>query len=356
VEAQPILDSQVDAAIDRNGAVTVLVPTADGSAHIGACLAALRRQRFRDFETIVVDDASANGTAELVRGRFPEVRVVELTTRVGFGAAVNAGAGVARGDYIAILNDDAEPSAGWLEELVACAERHPRAASIACKVLRGDEPSRIDGAGDSLTFSLKAHRRGLGERDTGQYEVEEQVFSASGTACLWRTSAFRELGGFDESFFAYYEDVDLGFRARLAGFECWYAPRAVALHEGGGTTRADWERFEALYSVRNRWSTIVKNAPSAWLLARLPEIVAGEALWLGRALVLGQGTLTLRAYGGVLRSRRRLLRQRRELQHAARASYRELRPLVHRRLPPLRTALARIDWRARTAAPVPLRR
>src|SRR5437762_2070376 len=138
--------------------VSVIVPTA-GRSEITIACAALRGQTFQDFETIVADDASENGTVKLVRAEFPEVQVVEHA---------------------------------------------------------------------------------------------EQVFSASGTACLWRTSAFRALGGFDESFFAYYEDVDLGFRARLAGFECWYAPRAVALHEGGATTGADWAQFEALHAVRNR--------------------------------------------------------------------------------------------------------
>src|SRR5439155_4932517 len=119
-----------------------------------------------------------NGTAEVVCAAVPDVRVVSLAGRAGFGAAINAGAAAARGEYLALLNDDAEPAEDWLEELVACARRHPRAASIASKVLRRDDPWLLDGAGDALTFSLKAYRRGLGERDEGQYEEEEQVFSA----------------------------------------------------------------------------------------------------------------------------------------------------------------------------------
>jgi GT2 family glycosyltransferase len=334
--------------------VNIVVPTAGATPHLASCLTALRRQRFADFEAIVVDDASGTAaTADLVRARFPEVQLVELPERRGFGAAVNAGAALARGRYIALLNDDAEPRADWLAELVACAERHPRAAAVASKVLRRDQPSRIDGAGDALTLSLKAFRRGAGEPDDGRYDAEEQVFSASGTACLWRTSAFRSLGGFDESFFAYYEDVDLGFRARLAGFECWYAPRAVALHEGAATTGSDWARFEAFHAVRNRWRTTLKNVPRSWLLRRWPDLAAGELLWLGRALVLGQARLTLDAYADVLHDRRRLLVQRRELQRTARVSYCELRTLTDRRLPPLRTGLARIDWSARRAVHAP---
>lgn len=288
-----------------------------------------------------------------MREQFPEVRLVELPARVGFGAATNAGAALARGEFLAVLNNDAVPDRGWLGELVACARRHPKAASIASKSLRRSDPSVLDGAGDCLTFSLKAYRRGLGERDAGQYEVEEEVFSASGTACLWRASAFRALGGFDEALYAYYEDVDLGFRARLAGYECWYAPCAVVLHEAAGTTGMAWAEFEGFHSVRNRWITIVKNAPMHWLLARLPDIAAGEALSLGRALALGRGALAFRAYGEVVRDRHRLRLQRREIQMAARVSYGELRRLVRRRVPPLRIAFARIEWKSRSTSPRP---
>jgi GT2 family glycosyltransferase len=339
--------------VDQSLSVSVIVPTAGGKEILAISLDALREQRFADFETIVVDNGSSDGTRLLVRARFPEARLVELPVNVGFGAAANAGAAIARGDYLAFLNNDAEPAAGWLEELVACARRHPRAASVASKILRRSDRSLLDGAGDCLTFSLKAYRRGLGERDERQYETEEEVFSASGTACLWRADAFHALGGFDEAFFAYYEDVDLGFRARIAGYECWYAPRAVALHEGAATTGATWAEFEGFYSFRNRWITIVKNAPTRWLVAHLFDIATAEALSLGRALVLGRGGLALRAYADVIHRRHRLGRERREIQSGARISYRELRRLVHRRAPPLRIALARIDWRRRSTSPAP---
>ena len=322
-------------------AISVVVPTA-GRGAVAACLSGLREQRLTDFESILVADACVAETIDLVGGEFPEVQLLELPARVGFAAAVNAGAALARGEYLAILNDDAVPDPAWLEELVACAGRHPRAVSIASKIIRQDDPTLIDGAGDCMTFSLKAHRRGLGERDRGQFDAEEEVFAASGTACLWRTEAFRALGGFDESFFAYYEDVDLGFRARLAGYECWYAPRAVALHEGAATTGA-WAEFEAFHALRNRWLTIVKDAPARWLAARLPDIFAGEMLLLARAAATGQAPLTFRAYRDVLRQRLRLLEQRRQIQRTASVPYDRLRAHVHGRLPPARIAFARIE-------------
>ena len=334
-------------------AVTVVVPTAGESEFLEACLAGLQAQRFRSFETSVVLNPAPARTTERLRRRFPDTALTSLPERKGFGTAANAGASAARSEFLAFLNDDAEPAPDWLAELVACAQRHPRAASIACKVVRRDDPRVLDGAGDSLTFSLKAHRRGLGERDEGQYETEEEVFSASGTACLWRADAFRALGGFDESFFAYYEDVDLGFRARLAGYESWYAPRAVVRHAGAATTTEAWAEFENFHAVRNRWMTIVKNAPARWLLAHSGDIAAGELLSLGRALVLRRAKLSLRAYADVVRNRGLLVRQRRDIQGSARVSCRELYRLVLARVPPPRNALARIDWKKRASLPAP---
>jgi N-acetylglucosaminyl-diphospho-decaprenol L-rhamnosyltransferase len=324
--------------------VSVVIPTYQRAGLLRACLLALQAQTLGGHETIVVDNASSDGTCELVRRQFPEVRLVELQANVGFGAAVNAGARAAAGEYLAFLNNDALPRPDWLAELVACAQRHPEAAAIASKILRRAEPSMIDGAGDCLTLALKAYRRGLGERDGGRYSEEEQVFAVSGTACLWRTDAFHGLGGFDESYFAYYEDVDLGFRSRLAGYTCWFAPRAVVLHDSAGTSRSDWSTFESFHAVRNRWLMIAKDAPARWLALNLHRILLAELMSLTRALIRGEVSLVLRAYVDVIRSRPRLREQRAQVQKAARASYRDLRALAPRSLPPLRMAWWRFRW------------
>jgi len=322
--------------------VSVVVPTSGGRALLARCVASLGAQRFRDFETIVVDNAS-NTAADPVHRRLPDVRVIPLARDVGFAAAANAGARAAAGNYIAFLNDDVEADPSWLGELVACLERHPRAASVAPKVRRSDDIRELDGAGDGMTLALKAYRRGQGRRDDGRYDTEEQVFSASGTACLWRADVFRSLGEFDSSFFAYYEDVDLGFRARRAGYECWYAPRAVAVHRGSATAASRWREFESGYAVRNRWATIVKNAPARWVARHAHWIVAGEVLSLGRAAIAGDLGLMLRAYVDVARSARAERAKRRLAVGRPDVPYAELMRTVTRRLPPPATSL----WRFR---------
>lgn len=320
---------------------SVVVPTRYPDRYLASCLASLRGQGFPSFEVIVVEDGCPGEAAPVVAAALPGARIVPLEGNRGFAAACNAGARRARGRFLAFLNDDAQPRPAWLAELVACAERHRRAASVACKVLCLREPTLIDGAGDVMTRSFKAYRRGQGEPDRGQYDREEEVFSASGTACLWRTQVFRELGGFDETFFAYYEDVDLGFRARLAGYECWYAPRAVALHLGQGTSGDDWSRFRAYYSTRNRWATIAKNVSVALLVRRLPLVAVAEALALARAARHGEVGQILRAYRAAAGSAR--LWRRAAFLPPRQAGREDVSGLVERALPPM-AALER-PWR-----------
>jgi GT2 family glycosyltransferase len=322
--------------------VSVVIPNWNGRPFLERCLSSLREAVGADVETIVVDNASSDGSVDLIRERFPEVRVVAVDANRGFAGAVNAGARAARGRYLAILNNDTEVSAAWLDELVACLERHPRAASVASKVLRLDDRLVLDGAGDTMTWSLKAYRRGRGERDRGQYDQEEQVFSAAGTACLWRADVFRELGGFDESFFAFYEDVDLGFRARLAGYECWYAPGGLVYHAGHAAARTRWREFDSLHSVRNRWATAVKNAPSGWLLRNWHSVLAGETLSLGRSVAAGTLPLVLRAYGEAIRAWPSWRAERRLIQRRVAVPPGAFRTVVRETFPPARMSIARL--------------
>lgn len=320
--------------------VSIVIPNVNGASVLEACLASLRKQRFRDYEIVVVDNGSDDHSLELLARQFQDVRVVRLSENKGFGKAANIGARASRGAYLAFLNNDTFVDPDWLVELFECLERHPAASSVAAKVMRMDDPATIDGAGDSMTWSLKAYRRGFGE-DADRYLLEAEVFSASATACLWRSEVFFELGGFDESFFAYYEDVDLGFRARLAGYECWYAPGASVLHVGSATARSSWPSFNAFHSVANRWRMIVKNAPLRWLLLNLHSLVTGEVALLARAAASGDARLVLRGYGLAARSFSGLLRERRRFQASRPVTYRTLTAVVDRRFPPLQTSLRR---------------
>jgi GT2 family glycosyltransferase len=314
--------------------VSVVIPSRNRCDLLMPCLRAVALQTHPSFETIVVDDASTDGSAAAVCDHFPHVRLIERRRRTGFAAAANAGAAAATGRFLAFLNSDAEPEPGWLEALQEALEHHPRAAAVEPKTLRFAEERVLDGAGLSMTWSLKAFRRGAGEPDDGRYDTEEEVFAASGTASMWRADVFRRLGGFDESFFTYYEDVDLGFRARRLGYEAWYVPAAVVRHRGAASSGGDPDA-RLRHSVANRWATVVKNSPARWLWARAPSIVAGEAMWLLGSAARGRLRAHLQAYGRVRRSLPLWLEARRALAREGRILPADLSHLVETRFPPL---------------------
>lgn len=308
---------------------SIVIPNLNGRRFLGPCLDAVAAQTDADFEAIVVDNGSDDGSVAFVRERFPHVRVVALGRNHGFAGAMNAGIAASEGELVAFLNNDAEPQPAWLDELRRCLERHPRTAAATAKLLSSEAQGRLDGAGDGLTPSFLPFVRGHGQADDGRYDEEIEVFGASGTASLWRGDVLRDLGGFDERFFAYYEDVDLSFRARLLGHECWYAPRAVAAHRRGGTAGEDL-RFTLYHPARNRWFFLLRNAPAGLLLRHPIGLLAGEAFWWMRAVRSRSPRTLVRAYADVLRHLRPLLQERRELQRSRAVTARELDRLLTR--------------------------
>lgn len=308
---------------------SVVVPNLNGAHFLEPCLASLARQTLAADDVIVVDNGSTDGSAELVRERYPEVRVISFAENRGFAAAMNAGIAQARAGLVAFLNNDAVAEPTWLEELAACLARHPAAAAATSKLLLADEPGRLDGAGDGLTRSFLPYVRGHGELDDGRFGDEVEVFGASGAAALWRAPVLRELGGFDERFFAFYEDVDLSFRARLRGHEIWYAPRSVVRHTRGGTAGQHVD-FALFHPVKNRWFMIVKDTPGRTMARRLPAIAAGEAFFWSRTARRRAPGALLRAYREVVRRWPELRRERREIQAARTISARRLDALLGR--------------------------
>ncbi|HEY5159826.1 MAG TPA: glycosyltransferase family 2 protein [Gaiellaceae bacterium] len=298
----------------RHRLVSVVIPNWNGRAFLPACLGALRNQTYRELEIVLVDNHSTDDSVAFARAHYQDVKVVNLDENLGFAKAMNAGISASESDYIACLNNDTEASPQWLSELVACMERHPKAAAVASKMLDQRRPDLLDGAGDIMTRYLRAYPRGKGEQDAGQYDEELEVFGASGGASLWRAEALREIGLFDEDLFAYYEDVDLSFRARLAGYECWYAPLAVVLHAGSGTSAPAEGKFTHYHAVRNRWSVIVKDAPSGLLWRNAPRIAVAELFSLLRATRERRLKLVFSAYRDVLHHLPAWRRRRREIQ------------------------------------------
>ena len=305
----------------------VVIPNWNGVRHLEACLTALRGQADQDFGVVLVDNGSTDDSVSFVHDRFPEVQVLELGRNVGFAAGMNAGIRACDTAYVAFLNNDTEVAPDWLRELVACLERHPKAASASSKMLDASDPTVLDGAGDVLGPSFLPHPRGNGAPDRGQFDEDAEVFSASGGAALWRADALHDIGLFDERFFLYYEDVDLGYRAQRLGYECWYAARSVVLHHGSATLgkKSDVGLF---HFVRNRWFLILKNTPARLILRWLPGILVGDGYFWMIALKRRRFGVVLRAYRDLLRNAGYLRAERRGLAKRARIDVRELERVI----------------------------
>ncbi len=215
----------------------MIVPNYNGAALLRDCLRSLEAQSYPAVDAIVVDDGSTDGSVEIARTEFPAMRLLVQPRNGGFARAVNVGIRAARGEIIALLNNDAVAEPGWLAEMVQALERHPDAGMVACKILLPDGQT-LASAGDVFRRDGVPNSRGVWERDAGQYDDEIEVFGACGAACAYRRSMLNEVGLLDERFFMYCEDVDLAFRAQRAGYRCVYAPRAVVRHRlsatGGG--------------------------------------------------------------------------------------------------------------------------
>jgi GT2 family glycosyltransferase len=311
--------------------VSVVVPSWNGRHHLEVLLPSLATQRFREFETIVVDNGSSDDSLAFLAREWPDVVVVALADNRGFAGPVNRGIERARGEFVALVNNDVELDPEFLATLVSALEADPAAGSIASRMVVFDDRERMDGAGDQLNWSGTAHPRGRGE-PVARWDEPAEVFSACGGAALYRRAALDTVGTFDEDFFAYQEDVDWGFRARLAGWTCRYEPRAVAFHIGGATTERKAAAHPLVYRLnrRNGIALVLKNYPAASLLRHGPLVVYGMALALAGSLRVGMLRAHLGAFADASRMLPATLRKRRAVQATRRVSVGELERVVRR--------------------------
>ena len=245
-------------------AVSVVIVNFNRRDLLDPCLESLWNQTFRDFDVIVVDNGSSDGSVEFLR-KNSRVQTVELASNHGFSGGCNAGIRQAQGRYIATLNNDAEAEPRWLEELVRAMETHPEAGMCASKILFHADRRRIDKAAHLIYWDGLNHGRGSGEPDTGQYEVMGEALFPDGAAALYRREMLDQVGLFDESFFAYGDDADLGLRGRLAGWTCIYVPKAIVFHIHSATA-GEFSGLKAFLIERNRFFVAVKLFPLPLLL------------------------------------------------------------------------------------------
>jgi hypothetical protein len=280
--------------------VSVVVPNRDGARHLELLLPSLLRQTHRELELVVVDNASTDGSVELVARLAPAARVVRLDRNLGFAGGANAGARAARGDWLAILNNDTEVADDWLEEAMAAAARHPEAAFLACRILELQKRGRVYSAGDCFLRAGIGYRRGQERLDGPRFRSECEVFGACGAAALYRRELFAEEGGYGEVFFAYLEDVELALRLQAAGRRGVYVPAAVVFHRGGGTSGGEFAPLAVRLRTRNALLLLVRALPAAVLWRSLPMIAACQASWCARALLHGRILDWLAGMAGVV--------------------------------------------------------
>lgn len=321
-----------------------MIPNWNGLRFLGPCLNSLRWQSFQDFELLLVDNGSTDGSLNFVAGNFPEVRAISLEENRGFSGAVNAGIRASQAEFVALLNNDTEQDPGWLSSLVRAAEAHPEAGSFASKLVDFHDRAVLDGAGDALRRGGLPYRIGHGERDRGQYDTPTHVFGACAAAALYRRELLDGVGLFDENFFAYCEDADLSFRAQLAGYRCLYVPDAVVYHVGSASTGGKRSPLATRLGTRNSLSLLVKNLPASLVWRILPFVVAGQIARLIFKTASGGGGPHLRGLAEAAWSLPRTLRKRREIQKRRRVSDGYLRWLLRESARSATVSLARQSW------------
>ncbi len=296
----------------------------NGKHLLGECLDSLLAQSAIGVEIVLVDNGSQDGSVQYVRDRYAGVRVVSLPDNLGFAGGNNAGIRIAGGKYIALLNNDTKADPDWLANLLKEAEGSPHPTGMwACKILSYDRPDIIDNVGLLLYPDGLGRGRGRLERDEGQHDRPGEAFFPSGCAGLYRREMLDEIGLFDEEFFAYADDVDLGLRARLAGWQCQYVPAARIYHKYSSSSEA-YSPFKAFLVERNRIWVLLKYYPVEMIAASPCFTMLRLAAHLFGALT-GQGAsgkfsrqysvfqavkVLLRAWGAALKGVPRILKQR----------------------------------------------
>lgn len=250
-------------------ALSVVIVAYNSAASLPACVAALAAQTFGDYELLIVNNASPQGEAHGAAQGHPGVRVIEAGANLGFAAGVNLGAREARGRWLVLLNPDAYPDPDWLEQLVAASQRYPKVRSFTSRQVMAQDRSVLDGLGDVMSAPAIPYRGGYLSPDPGN-TAEGEVFSPCGAAMMVDREMFLRLGGLDEAFFCYCEDVDFGYRLQLVGEPTLLVPAAVIAHEGSASSGGPKSEFAVFHGVRNRFWVLVKNTPALLLPVILP--------------------------------------------------------------------------------------
>jgi GT2 family glycosyltransferase len=329
-------------SINVDAKVVVVIPNLSAAKELVDCLDSLLGQSLQPH-IIVVDNASTDNSVELVETKYPMVELIKHDKNKGYAGGVNPGFRRAielGAPYTAPFNNDAVADKDWLKHLVTYLDSHPEAGLAACKVLSADG-KHIDSTGDWFTNWGLPYPRGRGETDIDKYDTQTEIFAASGAASLYRVAMLEQIGLLDEDFFAYYEDVDLSFRAQLAGWKVAFVPQSVVRHETS-TTGNRVKGFTTYQTMKNLPLLVFKNVPRKYLWQVGWRSLLAHTLFFGRAISRGQGWAALKGDAKGTELLFKNFGERRRIQKSRTVSDEYIWGILTHDLPPNALALRRL--------------
>jgi GT2 family glycosyltransferase len=317
--------------------VSILIVNWNAQKYLPQCLTQLYGQHYRNFETILVDNASTDGSPDWVAEYFPQVRLIRSDKNLGFAAGNNLAASHAQGEWLALLNPDAFVTPNWLTALIEATQQFPEFDFFSSQLLQALSPDKLDGMGDILHVSGLAWRCNYNlnpDELPARWQKPREVFGACAAAVLYRASDFRELSGFYVPFFSYHEDVDLSFRLRLRGKRCLHVPESVVLHIGSGTTQRN-SPFQIYHGHRNLVWSYVQNMPTPLLWKHLPIHILSQLVLMALYTVRGPRKAIWQAKWDAIRGLKTAWQERKAVQATATVSAAEIeRMMAHGWLEP----------------------
>lgn len=276
------------------GKSTVIIPNWNGKEYLKPCLDSLLEQRKETPYIIVADNGSQDGSAAFIRENYPFVKLIEFEENTGFCHAVNEGIRAAETEYVILLNNDTKADRNFVEWLEKAMETDENVFSVSGKLLSMEQPSLVDDAGDFYCALGWAYAAGKGKMDGEAFQKPGKIFAACAGAAIYRKCILEEIGFFDEAHFAYLEDIDIGYRARIYGYVNLFEPKAQVLHAGSATSGSKYNEFKVNFSARNSVYIIRKNMPAVQILLNLPFLIPGFLLKAVFFTIKGFGKIYIR--------------------------------------------------------------
>lgn len=276
--------------MDITNKTTVVIPNFNGIQYVEKCLESLENQSVKHFSIIVIDNGSTDGSVELVQEKYPYVQVICMGENTGFSVAVNKGIELTTTRYVILLNNDTITEINFVEEMERAISKSEQIFSVSSKMIDMNLPTKIDGAGDLYCALGWAFAKYKGD-SIKKANKKCKIFSACAGAAIYRKSILDEIGLFDEQHFAYLEDVDIGYRARIYGYENWYTPNAIVYHAGSGVSGSRYNEFKISLASKNSIYLIYKNMPFLQIVLNFPFFIIGFLIKTLFFMKKGYGTL-----------------------------------------------------------------